>query len=85
MAGGNDYKLKQGVIDEWQLCAGEEGKDTCQGDSGGPLVNFNNEYSCMYNVIGITSLGRLCGSFIPGIYTRVSYYIPWLEQTIWQR
>ncbi|KAG8035025.1 hypothetical protein G9C98_005448 [Cotesia typhae] len=83
LGGSSDYKLKQGVINEWQLCAGEEGKDTCQGDSGGPLVNINDQHHCMYNVIGITSLGRLCGSFIPGIYTRVSNYVPWLEQNIW--
>ncbi|XP_011143573.1 venom protease isoform X2 [Harpegnathos saltator] len=59
-------QLARGIIDEWQICAGEEGKDTCQGDSGGPLVVFNTVHSHMYNIIGITSVGHLCGSIIPG-------------------
>lgn len=78
-----DYKLNRGIIDEWQICAGEEGRDTCQGDSGGPLTIYDPEFTCMYDVIGVTSLGRLCGSEIPGVYTRVYNYIAWLENTIW--
>ncbi|XP_034942345.1 venom protease-like [Chelonus insularis] len=83
IGGVADYKLKFGIVDQWQMCAGQEGKDTCQGDSGGPLVVFSNNHKCMYDVIGITSLGRLCGSIVPGVYTRVSNYISWLEDTIW--
>ncbi|KAK0084919.1 hypothetical protein PV325_006121 [Microctonus aethiopoides] len=78
-----DYKLNRGIIDEWQICAGEEGRDTCQGDSGGPLTIYDPQFTCMYDVIGVTSLGRLCGSEIPGVYTRVYNYIAWLENTIW--
>ncbi|EFN81876.1 Serine protease snake [Harpegnathos saltator] len=76
-------KLARGIVDEWQICAGEEGKDTCQGDSGGPLAVFNTVHECVYNIIGITSVGRLCGSIIPGIYTRVYNYIPWIERAAW--
>lgn len=81
--GGLDYKLASGIVDKWQLCAGEQGKDTCQGDSGGPLAVFNLDHYCMYNVIGVTSLGRVCGSVTPGVYTRVYNYIPWIEQVVW--
>ncbi|XP_063982620.1 serine protease snake-like [Diachasmimorpha longicaudata] len=76
-------KLKQGIVGDWQICAGEEGKDTCQGDSGGPLVVFDRHNECMYDVAGITSVGILCGSIIPGIYTRVHHYVSWLEKEIW--
>ncbi|KYM97718.1 PREDICTED: venom serine protease Bi-VSP-like [Cyphomyrmex costatus] len=81
--GGSSVELALGIVNEWQICAGEIGKDTCQGDSGGPLAVFNTDHQCMYNVIGVTSLGRLCGSIIPGVYTRVYHYIPWIERTAW--
>lgn len=76
-------KLKFGITEDSQICAGELGKDTCQGDSGGPLVILNRDYYCMYTLIGITSLGKLCGTIIPGIYTRVYNYIEWIENIVW--
>ncbi|XP_033308848.1 serine protease snake-like [Bombus bifarius] len=78
-----ESKFIRGIVDEWQICAGEVGKDTCQGDSGGPLVIFNNDYDCMYSVIGITSIGKPCGLSDPGIYTRVYHYISWIESKVW--
>ncbi|KAM0730589.1 Serine protease snake [Formica fusca] len=81
--GGTSAQLAAGIVNEWQICAGQVGKDTCQGDSGGPLAIFNKDHDCMYNIIGITSVGRLCGSIIPGVYTRVYHYIPWIERTAW--
>lgn len=80
---GVDTKVDHGIIDEWQICAGEVGKDTCQGDSGGPLAIYNNDQDCMYSVVGITSLGRICGTIIPGVYTRVYHYLPWIEKIVW--
>ncbi|VVC37437.1 Serine proteases, trypsin family, serine active site,Peptidase S1, PA clan,Serine proteases, trypsin [Cinara cedri] len=85
----NTYKdqrryLPNGIIDESQICAGfsEDGKDTCRGDSGGPIQIKNNAYECMYTQIGITSFGRFCGiANTPGVYTRVSKYISWIEKT----
>ncbi|XP_033341642.2 venom protease [Megalopta genalis] len=79
----DDRVVPRGVIDNWQICAGEPGKDTCQGDSGGPLVILNPDYNCMYSILGVTSFGGLCGSAIPGVYARVSHYVPWIEKTIW--
>lgn len=65
---------------QYQVCAGykEGGRDTCQGDSGGPL-------SCqLANGVwiqeGITSFGDGCAKpGRPGIYTKVSAYVPWIE------
>ncbi|XP_012287571.1 serine protease snake isoform X2 [Orussus abietinus] len=81
--GPPDARIRNGIMGDWQLCAGELGRDTCQGDSGGPLQVFNNEQECMYDVIGVTSLGAFCGSVVPGIYSRVYHYVPWLESVIW--
>lgn len=62
------------------VCAGHPagGKDTCQGDSGGPMVQKNGDSSTL---VGITSFGRGCArAQTPGVYTRVSSYIDWIEK-----
>lgn len=51
-----------------------------QGDSGGPLVVRNNTN---FNLVGVTSFGKLCGSVSPGIYTRIYNYISWIEDIVW--
>uniref|UniRef100_A0A1B0DLB7 Uncharacterized protein n=2 Tax=Phlebotomus papatasi TaxID=29031 RepID=A0A1B0DLB7_PHLPP len=79
-------KLSKGIVDESQLCAGShsEEKDTCEGDSGGPLQIYNNNVYCMYNIIGVTSFGKGCGSVgQPGVYTRISNYLDWIEEVTW--
>jgi len=64
-----------------QVCAGGElGKDSCKGDSGGGLYIQREQYRAWY-LIGIVSFGsKKCGSGVPGIYTRVSEFIPWIEK-----
>ncbi|KAI8426724.1 hypothetical protein MSG28_014426 [Choristoneura fumiferana] len=69
-----------------QVCYGDYQRraDTCQGDSGGPLTILNHGIHCMYTVVGITSFGMNCGSVgEPGWYTKVSYYVPWIESIVW--
>lgn len=63
-----------------QLCAGElNGSiDTCQGDSGGPLVVVEAGLPLL---AGVTSIGNDCAlANYPGLYTRVSSFIPWIRQ-----
>lgn len=53
-------------------------------DSGGPLqTTIGNQ--CVFNIIGLTSYGStFCGGKnSPGIYTRVSSYIDWIEEKVW--
>lgn len=72
------------TIDDRVLCAGrptEEKKDACHGDSGGPLV-VKDETG--YVQVGVVSLGDpdCVPEGLPGIYTRVAAFEPWLRQTI---
>ncbi|XP_047533321.1 serine protease persephone-like [Vanessa atalanta] len=79
----NWRKLPVGISEE-QICAGDpQGlRDTCQGDSGGPLQGLT-ERDGQYRLVGITSFGRGCGSPVPGVYTRVSHYLDWIESVVW--
>ncbi|XP_059475732.1 venom protease-like [Neocloeon triangulifer] len=80
-------KLRRGIDDSSMICAGElqGGKDTCQGDSGGPLQFVRKDPYCMYSVVGVTSFGKFCGySNSPGVYTRVSNYVKWIEDIVWK-
>lgn len=78
----NWRKLPSGISPD-QMCAGDpQGiRDTCQGDSGGPLQSVTAEG--VNRLVGVTSFGRGCGSPVPGVYTRVSRYLDWIESVVW--
>ena len=62
------------------FCFGGKKSDSCQGDSGGPLICVENNTPILR---GIVSFGKGCGRpGLPGIYTRVSTYIDWIDDTI---
>ncbi|XP_029660907.1 serine protease snake-like [Formica exsecta] len=70
------------------VCAGDPHggwtKDSCQGDSGGPLQIIHPKNLCFFQVIGITSFGQGCAIIdAPGVYTRVSHYISYIENIVW--
>ncbi|XP_050462179.1 serine protease snake-like isoform X1 [Cataglyphis hispanica] len=70
------------------VCAGDPRggwtKDSCQGDSGGPLQIIHPKNLCFFQVIGITSFGQGCAIIdTPGVYTRVSHYISYIENIVW--
>lgn len=64
----------------WDLTV--SGKDSCEGDSGGPLQYFPPT-SKIATVVGIVSFGISCGTILPSIYTRVAYYVDWIEPYVW--
>ncbi|KAM6136046.1 LOW QUALITY PROTEIN: hepatocyte growth factor activator [Phoenicopterus ruber ruber] len=69
-------------ISENMFCAGyfDSKSDACQGDSGGPLACETNEISYLYGVI---SWGDGCSRVNkPGVYTRVTNYINWINEKI---
>jgi secreted trypsin-like serine protease len=62
-----------------EVCAGVPGGgiDACQGDSGSPLVV---DVAGTPMLAGLTSVGFECArADYPGIYTRVTSFIPWLQ------
>ncbi|XP_015524914.1 serine protease snake isoform X1 [Neodiprion lecontei] len=79
--------IPRGIVPS-MLCAGDISggwqSDTCQGDSGGPLQILDPNHKCLYRIIGITSFGRLCAlKNSPGVYTRISHYLDWIEKIVW--
>ncbi len=68
--------------DKW-LCAGDlaaGGYDSCWGDSGGPLIA---DSSGVKTLVGVVSWGYGCAQKNnPGVYTRLSAYLPWVKQII---
>ncbi len=74
------------IVDDNELCAGnlaQGGVDTCAGDSGGPIFVADGQNGFLQ--IGITSFGLGCAlPNRPGVYTRVSSYIDWIEQNMAQ-
>lgn len=72
------------VITSTTICAGflEGGKSTCQGDSGGGLICYDRVEQ-KWLVAGVVSYGNGCArAGYPGVYARVSKFLPWIEETI---
>ncbi len=62
--------------------SGEEFHIYLIGDSGGPLV-YQPRGSAQWFIIGITSYGNGCARiYYPGVYTKVSAYLPWINQIL---
>ena len=65
------------VVDDLMFCAGGNSQDSCQGDSGGPAVVAVNGVT---HLAGVVSWGEGCAEpDYPGVYTRVSNYVDWIE------
>ncbi|XP_054165139.1 transmembrane protease serine 9-like [Oppia nitens] len=63
-----------------QLCTLTQNKDACSGDSGGPLVEYINGRAVL---VGIVSFGLNCADIrYPGVYTKVSYFLSWIQRNI---
>ena len=73
----------QHIPEDTFLCAGfeEGGRDACSGDSGGPLVVYRADLRA--ELVGVVSWGLGCGEARrPGVYTRVSSFLPWIEGVV---
>jgi len=70
------------VSSDTRLCAGYrlQNQGICSGDSGGPLVC---RYNGNYTLAGIASFtSAQSPESFPGVFTRVSEYIDWIEDVI---
>lgn len=83
---GIDLPSLRDGISRNQYCASdpEGNKDSCEGDSGGPLHIWFND-SAPSRIVGIVSFSPSgsCGRKLPSVYTRVAYYINWIESIVW--
>lgn len=85
----DNSKCRSSIVDhERQLCAGYNNLsiDTCSGDSGSPLlvVEYNSKKQGYFVATGIVSYGnRQCDASISsGIYTRVGFYLSWIQSIL---
>ncbi|XP_068583968.1 neurotrypsin isoform X1 [Cebidichthys violaceus] len=82
------WKCKRRYNDRFtsrMLCAGSLSErhrvDSCQGDSGGPLVCQGE--GGRWVLTGVISWGHGCGNpSFPGVYTRVSRFLRWINKVI---
>ncbi|XP_027022565.1 chymotrypsin-like elastase family member 2A isoform X2 [Tachysurus fulvidraco] len=72
------------LVTEKMVCAGGDGQlSSCNGDSGGPLNCKRSDGAWM--VYGIVSFGSSMGCNYykkPSVFTRVSAYIPWINNVM---
>jgi transmembrane serine protease 3 len=71
------YRLNEAT----QICPYNEDavKFSCNGDSGGP---YFFEGANGYTLQGLVSYGQGCADPHPKVYTRISAYIPWIQEQI---
>ncbi|XP_053687815.1 phenoloxidase-activating factor 2-like [Sabethes cyaneus] len=69
------------VLHDSYMCAGgEENVDVCTGDGGAPLACATPGDSGRYYQVGIVAWGIGCGQKgIPGAYTDIVSFIPWIR------
>ncbi|XP_055550367.1 CLIP domain-containing serine protease B4-like [Wyeomyia smithii] len=83
---GEAFQSANVDIIESQLCAGgKAGQDSCRGDSGGPLMKLESvQGKNSWFLKGLVSFGsNKCGTKdVPGVYTRVSHFIDWIQENI---
>uniref|UniRef100_A0A4X1SUF6 Peptidase S1 domain-containing protein n=4 Tax=Sus scrofa TaxID=9823 RepID=A0A4X1SUF6_PIG len=67
-------------VTDVMICAGASGVSTCMGDSGGPLVCQKDG---AWTLAGIVSWGSgRCLPFSPGVYARVTKFVPWILEVL---
>lgn len=73
----------QNVIDDGQCCAYDSfgRNESCMENSGGPLQYFSDHQPP--EIVGILSFGLNCSTTLPSVYTRISYYLDWIESIVW--
>jgi len=74
----------RGQIDDSMICAIGDlkgGEDSCQGDSGGPLFVQQGGVDIIVGIVSWGSNKGCAAKKTAGVYTRVSSYLEWIEET----
>ncbi|XP_055594534.1 serine protease snake-like [Uranotaenia lowii] len=82
---GSSRRLKEGISQD-QMCVGTfmDGSNSCQIDAGSPIQRVLDPDVCLYNVLGVDSLGSVCGlRHSPEIFTSVENHLDWIESVVW--
>lgn len=62
-----------------QMCTYAKGNDTCQNDSGGPVFYRSVSDQRLFHV-GVVSFGEGCGGPVPGVNSRSTSFMNWVNQ-----
>ncbi|XP_072023771.1 testisin-like [Amphiura filiformis] len=85
LIGSSSCQSIDDTLTDNHICAAgtaQGGIDTCQADSGGPLA-CESTADDLWHLVGIVSSGEGCGRpNVPGIYTRVSQFISWIQAKV---
>eukprot|EP01134_Creolimax_fragrantissima_P006234 CFRG6234T1 len=78
------YVYGNTMVTSKNVCTYTRGKDSCQGDSGGPVVAPGSDGRINSGkLVGIVSWGQGCARRgYPGVNTRVSSFIGWMDDTM---
>merc|ERR1712136_327301 len=76
-----DLKAKWGsMIQPGMIGFGTDKTSACMGDSGGPLVCKNTDG--FYDIVGVVSWGTGECKGMPGVFTEVTHFLPWIKQNM---
>uniref|UniRef100_A0AB38ZE67 Venom S1 protease 8 n=1 Tax=Ectomocoris sp. TaxID=3104572 RepID=A0AB38ZE67_9HEMI len=77
------YKNVIGAVFDtnYQMCTFQPGTSDCSGDSGGPIMWVDKDIN-RYVLVAAPSYGGSGCKYHPGVNSDVTYFIPWIQQTI---
>uniref|UniRef100_A0AB38ZE55 Venom S1 protease 4 n=1 Tax=Ectomocoris sp. TaxID=3104572 RepID=A0AB38ZE55_9HEMI len=74
-------KVRGVVFDTYQVCTNQTNTTQCRGDSGGPIM-WVDEDTNRYTLVAAVSYGLEKCIDYPAVSSDISYFLPWIQQTI---
>lgn len=81
--GANETVVQDG-INAVQYCVqfSDRRNDSCDGSSDGRL-KIISPFTTLPKIVGIALIDVDCATTLPSVYTRVAYYVKWIQPVIW--
>lgn len=79
-------KTFQGKLTENLFCtqhASSKSISECTEAKSGGAIQFFPCHSTVPTVVGIDSYGDGCRTTVPNVFTKVAYYLDWIESIVW--